>query len=184
MNSPGAAYVLVVEDDAKLARLLLDYLHAEGITARAIADGAQAVKVAEQDRPAVILLDLMLPGLDGVGVCRAVREFRDAPIIMVTARVDELDRILGLETGADDYVCKPFSPREVMARVKAQLRRVDSRRDQRVVDRVLGVAFDDEHRVLAVDPALRGSDEAASCDLGCCDVGVSEFRKRSPSRGG
>jgi two-component system response regulator BaeR len=117
--------VLVVEDNPKISQLLLDYLHAEGISAKAVADGLQAVKVAEQDRPAVILLDLMLPGLDGVGVCRAVRTLSDAPIIMVNARVDELDRILGLETGADDYVCKPFSPREVMARVKAQLRRVD-----------------------------------------------------------
>jgi two-component system, OmpR family, response regulator BaeR len=125
MNTTTQHWVLVVEDDPKISQLLLDYLRAEDIPARAVADGLQAVTVAEQDRPAVILLDLMLPGLDGVGVCRAVREFSDAPIIMVTARVDEIDRVMGLETGADDYVCKPFSPREVMARVKAQLRRVD-----------------------------------------------------------
>lgn len=125
MNATSPHWVLVVEDDPKISQLMLDYLHADGISARSVADGMQAVKVAEQDHPAVILLDLMLPGLDGIGVCRAVRQFSDAPIIMVTARVDELDRILGLETGADDYVCKPFSPREVMARVKAQLRRVD-----------------------------------------------------------
>ncbi len=120
-------HVLVVEDDAKISRLLLDYLQAEGLKARAVADGLEAVRQATRDRPALILLDLMLPGLDGIGVCEAVRRFSDVPIIMLTARVDELDRLLGLNTGADDYVCKPFSPREVMARVKAQLRRAQGR---------------------------------------------------------
>ncbi len=123
MNATAAAQVLVVEDDPKIAQLLLDYLRAEGLPARAVADGAQAVRQVTCERPALILLDLMLPGLDGIGVCRAVRRFSDVPIIMLTARIDEADRLLGLDTGADDYVCKPFSPREVMARVKAQLRR-------------------------------------------------------------
>ncbi len=121
------AQVLVVEDDPKIAQLLLDYLRAEGLPAHALADGAEAVRQVRRERPALILLDLMLPGLDGIGVCRAVRQFSDVPIIMLTARIDELDRLLGLDTGADDYVCKPFSPREVMARVKAQLRRADGR---------------------------------------------------------
>lgn len=127
MTATGAAYVLVVEDDAKLSRLLLDYLQAEGLAARAVANGLDAVQQITRARPSLLLLDLMLPGLDGIGVCRAVRAFSDVPIIMLTARVDEVDRLLGLEIGADDYVCKPFSPREVMARVKAQLRRAEGR---------------------------------------------------------
>lgn len=127
MTLGAARHVLVVEDDPKIAQLLLDYLVAEGMRARAIADGLSAVEDIERDRPSLVVLDLMLPGLDGIGVCRAVRRFSDVPIIMLTARVDEVDRLLGLDTGADDYVCKPFSPREVMARVKAQLRRSDGR---------------------------------------------------------
>ena len=127
MSVAAPAPVLVVEDDPKIAQLLLDYLRAEGLPARAVADGAEAVRQVRRERPSLILLDLMLPGLDGIGVCRAVREFSDVPIIMLTARVDEVDRLLGLDTGADDYVCKPFSPREVMARVKAQLRRAEGR---------------------------------------------------------
>jgi two-component system, OmpR family, response regulator BaeR len=119
--------VLVVEDDAKIAQLLLDYLRNEGFEADAVADGQLAVQQIEQAPPALVILDLMLPGLDGLGVCRAVRRFSDVPILMLTARVDEVDRLLGLDTGADDYVCKPFSPREVMARVRALVRRADGR---------------------------------------------------------
>ena len=121
----AARQVLVIEDDAKIAQLLLDYLAAENIAARWVNDGALAVENISNNPPALIILDLMLPGLDGISVCRAVRAFSDVPIIMLTARVDEVDRLIGLDTGADDYVCKPFSPREVMARVKAQLRRAD-----------------------------------------------------------
>ena len=119
--------VLVVEDDARIARLLLDYLRAEGLPARWVADGPAAVAEIDKAKVSLVLLDLNLPGLDGIEVCRKVRTFSDVPIIMLTARVDELDRLLGLDTGADDYVCKPFSPREVMARVKAQLRRAAGR---------------------------------------------------------
>jgi two-component system, OmpR family, response regulator BaeR len=119
--------VLVVEDDPKIAQLLLDYLRAEGFEAHAIADGKQALQQIEQAPPALVILDLMLPGLDGVAVCRGVRQFSEVPILMLTARVDEVDRLLGLDTGADDYVCKPFSPREVMARVRALVRRSDGR---------------------------------------------------------
>ncbi len=120
-------HVLVVEDDTKIAQLLLDYLRAEGFDASAVDDGRLAVAEIEQRPPAVVILDLMLPGLDGVGVCREVRQFSDVPILMLTARVDEVDRLLGLDTGADDYVCKPFSPREVMARVRSLVRRSEGR---------------------------------------------------------
>lgn len=129
MNVPAETrkHVLVVEDDPKIADLLLDYLRADGLAARGIANGAQALRDIETDTPSLILLDLNLPGLDGVEVCRAVRRFADLPIIMLTARIDEADRLAGLEIGADDYVVKPFSPREVIARVRAQLRRAEGR---------------------------------------------------------
>jgi two-component system response regulator BaeR len=125
MTAASPRRVLVVEDDPKIAQLLVDYLGRDGFDALAIADGQAALSHIERSIPALIVLDLMLPSLDGVAVCRAVRRFSDVPIIMVTARVDEVDRLLGLDVGADDYVCKPFSPREVVARVRALLRRAD-----------------------------------------------------------
>lgn len=115
--------VLIVEDDAKIADMLANYLQAQGFAPFICADGLAAVRWVRTQTPAVLLLDLMLPGLDGLGVCRAVRAFSAVPIIMVTARVDEIDRLLGLDMGADDYICKPFSPREVVARIKSLLRR-------------------------------------------------------------
>jgi two-component system response regulator BaeR len=125
MTAAGPRRVLVVEDDPKIAQLLVDYLGRDGFDTLAIADGQAALSHIERSIPALIVLDLMLPSLDGMAVCRAVRRFSDVPIIMVTARVDEVDRLLGLDVGADDYVCKPFSPREVVARVRALLRRAD-----------------------------------------------------------
>ena len=118
---------LVVEDDPGIASLLLDYLRSEGFEAQSLADGQVALSELRHTLPNILLLDLNLPGLDGVSLCRAIRDFSDVPILMVTARVDELDRLLGLNCGADDYVCKPFSPREVMARVHALLRRSQRR---------------------------------------------------------
>lgn len=119
----SAAHIVIVEDDEKISALLGDYMEAAGYRATRIMNGAQAVGALRADGADVVLLDLNLPGLDGLEVCRAVRTFSQAPIIMLTARVDEVDRLLGLDAGADDYVCKPFSPREVVARVRAQLRR-------------------------------------------------------------
>jgi len=122
-----ARRILVVEDDSRIAQLLLDYLRNDGHDARALADGQLALSEIRHAAPDLLILDLMLPGLDGVSLCRAVRQFSAVPILMLTARVDELDRLLGLNSGADDYVCKPFSPREVMARVQALLRRAEGR---------------------------------------------------------
>ncbi|MCV2354854.1 response regulator [Paucibacter sp. B2R-40] len=125
-----ARRILVVEDEPKLAAVLCDYLHAAGYVCEWLADGQQALQRMQdssQAKPAAMLLDLMLPGLDGLELCRAVRLLSDLPIVIISARVDELDRLLGLELGADDYVCKPFSPREVVARVRALLRRADGR---------------------------------------------------------
>ena len=123
MTDLSPSRILVVEDDRKISDLLLDYLRAEGFDACAVYDGLQAVREAQANAPALVILDLMLPSLDGIGVCTAIRQFSDCPILMLTARVDEVDRLLGLDTGADDYVCKPFAPREVVARVRALLRR-------------------------------------------------------------
>jgi two-component system response regulator BaeR len=123
----SARRVLVVEDDPRIALLLVDYLRSEGFEAHSLADGQLALSEVRYAPPNLLILDLNLPGLDGVNLCRAVRKFSDIPILMVTARIDELDRLLGLNSGADDYVCKPFSPREVMARVHALLRRCDKR---------------------------------------------------------
>lgn len=115
--------LLIVEDEAKLARLLADYLVQAGFTAHTIDNGLDAAPWIRAHEPDLVLLDLMLPGRDGLDICREVRGFSPVPIIMVTARVEEIDRLLGLELGADDYICKPFSPREVVARVRAVLRR-------------------------------------------------------------
>ncbi|WP_332855668.1 response regulator [Duganella sp. S19_KUP01_CR8] len=115
--------ILIVEDDTKIAALLADYMNAAGWQIRLAADGRSAVDTIRNGGVDLVLLDLMLPELDGIGVCREVRAFSQLPIIMLTARVDEIDRLLGLDSGADDYVCKPFSPREVVARVRVHLRR-------------------------------------------------------------
>jgi two-component system response regulator BaeR len=115
--------ILIVEDEERLARLLADYLRMAGYETHQIADGNPVVEWVRANRPTLILLDLMLPGRDGLDICRDIRGFSEVPIIMTTARVEEIDRLLGLELGADDYVCKPYSPREVVARVKAVLRR-------------------------------------------------------------
>lgn len=119
-----SARILVVEDDAKIAAILVDYLQQAGFTAEVERDGRRAVARVRESAPDCMLLDLNLPGLEGIEVCKQIREFSAVPIAMITARVDEIDRLLGLELGADDYICKPFSPREVVARVKALLRRV------------------------------------------------------------
>lgn len=119
-------HILIVEDERKLADLLRDYLSEAGYTVSWLDRGDRVVPRVKQDPPALILLDIMLPGLDGTEVCREIRKFSKIPILMITARVEEVDRIIGLELGADDYICKPFSPREVVARVKAVLRRAYS----------------------------------------------------------
>jgi two-component system response regulator BaeR len=115
--------ILIVEDEAKLAALEDDYLKAEGFAPHCIANGLEVVPWVRANAPDLILLDLMLPGRDGLDICRELRTFSDVPIVMVTARVEEIDRLIGLDLGADDYVCKPFSARELVARVKAILRR-------------------------------------------------------------
>ena len=120
MTSP---LILVVEDELELAVLIRDYLVRDGMRVHVLNDGGAVVDWTKQHSPSLILLDIQLPGRDGLSICRELQSFSSVPIILVTARIDEIDRLLGLELGADDYVCKPFSPREVVARVKAVLRR-------------------------------------------------------------
>jgi two-component system response regulator BaeR len=115
--------ILIVEDEPKLANLLADYLKASGFESFLLAHGTEVVAWVREHKPDLLLLDLMLPGRDGMDICKDIRTFSRVPIIIVTAKVEEIDRLLGLELGADDYICKPFSPREVVARVKAVLRR-------------------------------------------------------------
>lgn len=122
MNSQQAL-ILIVEDEPKIARVEAAYLEQAGYRTRLIDDGLQAIDAVRESDPALVVLDLMLPGKDGLQICRELREFSAVPVIMVTARVEEVDRLLGLDLGADDYLCKPFSPRELVARVRAVLRR-------------------------------------------------------------
>lgn len=118
--------VLIIEDEIKIAQVLKAYCEREQFTVYLLESGANAVEIITRDAPDFIILDVMLPGKDGLTICREVRKFSNVPILMLTARVDEIDRLLGLELGADDYVCKPFSPREVIARMRTILRRVTS----------------------------------------------------------
>ncbi len=115
--------ILVVDDETQIVKLARDYLERAGFRVLNTGDGAAALTIARHDRPDLIVLDLTLPGMDGLDVCRTLRRESDVPIIMLTARVEETDRLIGLELGADDYITKPFSPRELVARVRTVLRR-------------------------------------------------------------
>jgi two-component system alkaline phosphatase synthesis response regulator PhoP len=115
--------ILVVDDEPKIVRLARDYLERSGYRVLPVYDGPSALSAARQEQPDLVVLDLNLPGMDGLDVCRALRRESSVPIIMLTARVEETDRLIGLEVGADDYIVKPFSPRELVARVRAVLRR-------------------------------------------------------------
>jgi two-component system response regulator BaeR len=125
MNTPSIARVLVVEDDRKISALLMNYLRAENYDAIPVYDGQDAVELVSQLQPDAVILDWMLPNLNGIDICKTIRLKSDVPILMLTARIDELDRLIGLDSGADDYVCKPFAPREIVARVRALLRRAN-----------------------------------------------------------
>ncbi|MCA9779409.1 MAG: response regulator [Candidatus Eremiobacteraeota bacterium] len=116
-------HIFVVEDEEQIAKILRDYLVLEGYEVDVHGNGRAALEAFRQKAPDIMLLDLMMPEVDGLTVCKEVRKVSELPIIMITAKAEEIDRLLGLELGADDYICKPFSPREVVARVKANLRR-------------------------------------------------------------
>jgi two-component system response regulator BaeR len=126
---PDAKSVLIAEDEVKIAQVLSEYLEHSGFRPHHLDNGYQVIDYVRREAPDLLLLDIMLPGKDGLTLCRELRAFSQIPIIMITARVEEIDRLLGLELGADDYICKPFSPREVIARVKAIFRRLEPRSD-------------------------------------------------------
>ncbi len=138
---------LVVDDEAPLVRVVSSYLEREGFEVATAADGIRAVELARELHPDVIVLDLMLPGVDGIETCRRIRTFSDAYIVMLTARAEEIDKIVGLSVGADDYVTKPFSPGELVARIRAMLRRPRAGAESQVPFRRFGD--------LVVDPAGR-----------------------------
>ena len=116
--------ILVVEDEPTLLETLEYNLQRQGYTVLTASDGLDALKIAREEKPEMLVLDVMLPGIDGIEVCRTLRQEMNAPILMLTARAEEIDKLIGLEVGADDYMTKPFGMRELLARVKAQLRRV------------------------------------------------------------
>ena len=120
---PQAQSILVVEDEASIASFVAMYLRNAGFTVRTVRSGGEGLEAVETDPPVLVVLDLMLPDLDGIEVCRRIRRGSDLPILMLTARDDDIDKIIGLEVGADDYLTKPFNPRELVARVKSILRR-------------------------------------------------------------
>ena len=160
--------ILVVEDEVKLAALLNDYLKQSGFIPHLLADGLEVVPWVRERNPDLILLDLMLPGRDGLEICKEIRTFSNVPIIMVTARVEEIDRLLGLELGADDYICKPFSPREVIGRIKAVLRRAGSAVSDNLLDESRYPAKRKLTAILSADvkgySRLMGADEVATVE--------------------
>jgi DNA-binding response OmpR family regulator len=163
LMDPGtvaAPRALVVDDERELALLIADYLRRDGFVVETVFDGPTAVRAAKKLAPDLVVLDLGLPGLDGVEVCRQIRAFSDCYIMMVTARSDEVDTLLGLEVGADDYLTKPFSPREVAARARAMLRRPrdDSRPSEggATILRFGALALDIDAREATVDGATVG----------------------------
>lgn len=164
MEARGSARVLIVEDEAGISRTLDAYLRREGYATDVAADGPQAITLFHAARPDMVLLDVMLPGFDGFEVLRRIRRDSTVPVILLTARGDEVDRLVGLELGADDYVVKPFSFREVVARVKAVLRRTTGALEDAPRALVVGA--------LRVDPE-HGTAEYAGADL---RLTATEFR--------
>ena len=142
--------ILVVDDELKIVKLVRAYLERVGFTVVTAREGQEALAVFRYERPNLVVLDLMLPGMDGLDVCRAIRRSSDVPIIMLTARDEEVDRLVGLELGADDYIVKPFSPREVVARVRAVLRRTEGQPVEPEVIIAGDVTLDLPHRIAQV----------------------------------
>jgi two-component system response regulator BaeR len=138
--------ILIVEDEVKLANVLADYFKLTEYSPHLIHHGDEVIAWVKKNQPKAILLDIMLPGKNGIDLCKEIRQFSNIPILMVTAKVEEIDRLLGLELGADDYICKPFSPREVVARVKAVLRRAV--RGTQTLENSSDMLTLDEHRFI------------------------------------
>ncbi|MGC9965042.1 MAG: response regulator [Syntrophobacteraceae bacterium] len=147
--------ILVVEDEIKIMEILKDYLVSAGYRVSCLDRGDLVFSHVKQNHPSLILLDVMIPGMNGWEVCRGIRQFSNVPVIMITARVEEIDRLLGLELGADDYICKPFSPREVVARVNAVLRRIYSPNADKTLEAAGLVMTEETRQVLAGGAELK-----------------------------
>ena len=143
--------ILVVDDEAEIVRLVRAYLERAGFAVVTASEGRQALAVFRHERPNLVVLDLNLPGMDGLDICRALRRDSDVPIIMLTARIEETDRLIGLELGADDYIVKPFSPREVVARVRTVLRRAEGTPVRPEVISSAGVMLDMTQRAASLN---------------------------------
>ena len=144
------SHILIVEDEKEIAEILKDYLENDGYRVSWLYHGDTVISFVKKEKPDMVLLDLMIPGVDGKTLCREIRKFSDIPVIMITAKVEEIDRIIGFEVGADDYICKPFSPREVVVRVKAVLRRFSH--SETITEKILSAGSvelnTDTHQVL------------------------------------
>jgi two-component system response regulator BaeR len=171
MDAP-AATILVVEDEDKIADVLRDYLRQQGYITHRLARGDEVEQWLRSNAVDLILLDVMLPGRSGLDICKALRTFSDAAVIMLTARVDEIDRLLGLELGADDYVCKPFSPREVVARVATVLRR--TQRARSAAPKAGGLALD--------EPGWRASLDGQPLELTAVEFKLLSVLAQQPGR--
>jgi two-component system, OmpR family, response regulator BaeR len=179
-TSPTATRILIVEDEERLAALVADYLKAAGYRVEHLTEGTAVLEWARANRPDLILLDLMLPGKDGLTLCRELRAEGQVPIIMTTARVEEIDRLLGLELGADDYVCKPYSPRELVARVKAVLRRTGSQSDS---DLGTGPDSNSPDGPIALHPeSLRVSARGQEIELTAVEFALLQTLHEAPGR--
>jgi two-component system response regulator BaeR len=166
-------HILIVEDEEKIARLLCDYLKEAGFRTSTQNNGDRVIAQIKKDPSDLILLDIMLPGKNGMELCREIRQFSNIPIIMITARVEEIDRLLGLELGADDYICKPFSPREVVARVKAIFRRLHA--EPRTHNLVIGsISLDDKTHQVMIDKEV--------LNLTPNEFGLLKIMMRQPNR--
>ncbi|MEO5966174.1 MAG: response regulator transcription factor [Candidatus Limnocylindrales bacterium] len=143
--------ILVVDDEPPIVDLVTGYLEREGWLVESAADGPGAVEAVRRSAPDVVVLDVMLPGFDGVEVCRQIRTFSDAYVLMLTARGEEIDRIMGLTVGADDYLVKPFSPRELVARIKALLRRPRGTPSSSAGSTPAGLEIDEGRRLVRID---------------------------------
>ncbi len=142
--------ILVVEDEKKIADLLKEYLENGGFQVSVLDRGDKVISDVKKTPPDLLILDIMLPGMDGMDICREIRTFSNIPIIMVTARIEEIDRLIGLEIGADDYICKPFSPREVVARVKAILRRTSSKLEVKNI-KIGAISLDEDRWIVTIN---------------------------------
>ena len=166
--------VLVVDDELKITRLIRDYLEQAGFVVATASDGKGAIAAARQLKPDLIVLDLGLPNIDGLDVIRALRTGSTVPVVVVTARADESDRVVGLELGADDYIVKPFSPKELVARVRAVLRRTDTARSGAEVIRAGGITLDVPRREVRL--------EDRTIDLTATEFDLLHALARQPGR--